>query len=162
MGGAASVLAATRGLEVERLALIAPPASPTRFAEQFASTLRLDADVVVALRERVESRLNMPFSDLEVAGLARALKQDLLVIHDEGDRDVSIDDGRAIFANARRAKLITTTGLGHRKILRDPSVLQHVVSFIRKESRAPRRPSTASIAPASPFDNTPALLDSLL
>ena len=88
---ASAVLAASRGLEVDRVVLIAPPASPTRFADEFASKLHLDAEVVSALRSRVESRLKIPFSALDVPTLARGLRQELLVVHDEGDRDVSIE-----------------------------------------------------------------------
>lgn len=162
MGAASAVLAASRGLEVDRVVLIAPPASPTRFADEFASKLHLDAEVVSALRSRVESRLKIPFSALDVPTLARGLRQELLVVHDEGDRDVSIDDGRAIASSATQARLLTTNGLGHRKILRDPSTIQNIVSFVRKDARSPQRPSRVAVDVASPFETAPATLAPLL
>jgi pimeloyl-ACP methyl ester carboxylesterase len=162
MGAASTVLATSRGLDVDRIALIAPPANPIRFADEFARKLHLDAEVVSALHSRVESRLKVPFSALDVPSLARGLRQELLVVHDEGDRDVSIADGRAISSNAPRARLITTRGLGHRKILRDPTTIQNIVSFVRKEARSPRRPGVSAIEQVSPLENTPALLAGLI
>ena len=42
------------------------------------------------------------------------------------------------FAGSIGAPLVTTEGLGHRKILRDPAVVQRVVDFVGAESELGR------------------------
>ena len=52
-----------------------------------------------------------------------------LVITDRGDRQTPYDDVVA-FAESIGAPLVTTEGLGHRKILRDRDVIAQVVEFV--------------------------------
>ncbi|MGB0255211.1 MAG: alpha/beta fold hydrolase [Flavobacteriaceae bacterium] len=55
-----------------------------------------------------------------------------LILHDEGDYDVRVDCADNIAKHHPNATLMKTKGLGHRKILRDEQVLQHIKSFIQK------------------------------
>jgi predicted ATPase len=59
----------------------------------------------------------------------------MLVIHDQDDREVPWADGAAIAAAALDARLVTTHGLGHRRILRDPSVIEASVDFVAGERK---------------------------
>ena len=54
----------------------------------------------------------------------------LLVVHDKDDRETAWQDGADIAAKWPNATLRTTTGLGHNRILRDPAVVESVVSFL--------------------------------
>jgi len=56
----------------------------------------------------------------------------LLVIHDRDDREVGWGDGAAIAQSWPRAELVTTTGLGHHRIVSDPAVIRQVVTFLRR------------------------------
>ncbi|HEX6673981.1 MAG TPA: TetR family transcriptional regulator, partial [Actinomycetes bacterium] len=47
------------------------------------------------------------------------------------DRETSWSDGRAIAIAWPDARLLTTTGLGHRRVLRDPEVVTQVAGFLR-------------------------------
>jgi pimeloyl-ACP methyl ester carboxylesterase len=53
-----------------------------------------------------------------------------LVVHDAEDADVPVREGEAIAAAWPGAELVRTHGLGHRGVLRDPGVIQRVVSFV--------------------------------
>ena len=82
-----------------------------------------------------------------VAGLnglegVRLLYDDRLVFHDEEDRDVPWQDGASIARAAKDANLVRTSGLGHRRIIRDPAVIRQAVDFMR----APRRASLSAEA----------------
>jgi pimeloyl-ACP methyl ester carboxylesterase len=57
-----------------------------------------------------------------------------LVIHDREDRDVPYEHGRQIAAAWPGAQLLTTTGLGHRAILRDPEVVRRTLTFLGGDS----------------------------
>ena len=62
----------------------------------------------------------------------------LLVFHDREDRDVEWTNGEAIAAAWPDAELVSTSGLGHRRIVHDPNVVARAVSFLAPSSAATR------------------------
>ncbi len=139
LGAAATALAVSRGLDLARAVFIAPPASPLAYVETFARTLGVSAAVMAEMRKRSQKRLRFNWEDLDVVAMAeRSRGTPLLVVHDEGDREVLYDDGAAIAAAWPGARLVTTRGLGHHRITRDPAAIAHVVDFLA-EGAAPHR-----------------------
>lgn len=132
VGGAAALLATRLGLRANRLALVAPPTSPARFAAGFAQMLGIDARVHAAMLLRLERRYGIAVADLDVRRDAAAFDGDLLVVHDEDDRIVPWADGAAIAAAAKNARLTSTRGLGHGRVLEAPSVVGDVTSFVAR------------------------------
>ncbi len=130
VGGAATLFATRLGVRTDRLALIAPPISPQRFASGFGSMLGLDANVQHGMVRRLERRYGLRMADLDVAVDARRWERPLLVVHDVGDTMVPFSDGEAIAHAAPYGTLVTTHGLGHHRILRAPEVLDAVVPFV--------------------------------
>ena len=130
LGAAATARALGEGLSVGRVVFIAPPADPADWTRRFADRLGLAPEVLGAMQARSERRLGVLWSDLDVRRLGPALTMPLLVIHDRGDDDVPYSDGAAIVEACPNARLITTHGLGHRRILRDPAVVGKAVSFV--------------------------------
>jgi len=135
MGGSATTLAMSGGLQVERAVFLAPAADPARFAQDFAKLLAVGPAALEAMRQRSEARLRVRWSDLNVPRLAASLRAPLLVVHDREDVTVPYDEGAAIAAAWPGAKLVTTTGLGHRDIVRDPAVVARAVAFLRAGGR---------------------------
>jgi pimeloyl-ACP methyl ester carboxylesterase len=133
MGGSASTLAMAGGLQVERAVFIAPAADPARYAQDFAKLLAVGPVALEAMRQRSEARLRIRWSELNVPRLAAGLRAPLLVFHDRDDVTVPYDEGAAIAAAWAGAELVTTRGLGHRDIVRDPEVVAEAVAFLRKE-----------------------------
>lgn len=131
MGGSASTLAMAEGLQVDRAVFIAPAADPARYAEDFATALAVGPAAMAGMRRRSEARLRFRWSDLNVPRLATALDVPLLVVHDRDDRTVPWSEGAAIAAAWPEAELVTTTGLGHREVVRDPRVVARAVAFVR-------------------------------
>lgn len=137
LGGFAAALAIKGGLAARRAVFIAPSANVNSYSAQFASVLGVRDPVMASMRARLERRLGFEWRWLDVPGFAAAMTIPLLVIHDQGDRDVRWDDGAAIARAWPGAELVTTTGLGHHRIVSDPEVISRVVSFLRVD--APRR-----------------------
>jgi pimeloyl-ACP methyl ester carboxylesterase len=54
----------------------------------------------------------------------------VLIVHDRDDSDVPYTHGEEIAAAWPGAELLTTNGLGHRAVLRDPAVIQRTVTFL--------------------------------
>jgi pimeloyl-ACP methyl ester carboxylesterase len=138
MGGAATALAISRGMRLERAVFIAPAAGPAHYAEQFATALAVGPSAMAAMRRRSETRIGFRWSDLYIPHLAEGFDVPLLVIHDKDDPTVPWGEGAAIAAAWPGAELVTTTGLGHREVVRDPGVVARAVDFVRHgESGAP-------------------------
>ena len=153
MGGSSSTLAMAGGVRVERAVFIAPAADPARFAQDFAKLLAVGPVALEGMRRRSEARLRFSWSDLYVPRLAARLTAPLLVFHDRDDATVPYDEGAAIAAAWPGAELVTTTGLGHRDIVRDPDVVAQAVAFLRAgEPNAVDAPPCAIDAEAAWLD----------
>jgi pimeloyl-ACP methyl ester carboxylesterase len=62
--------------------------------------------------------------------LARSMSAPALIVHDDGDPDVPYAHGVEIARAWPGAELLTTSGLGHRSVMRDPAVIRHTVAFL--------------------------------
>jgi hypothetical protein len=56
-----------------------------------------------------------------------------LIVHDFDDHEVPWGDGELYARHWHSARLLTTQGLGHHKVLNAPDVIQAVLAFIRGE-----------------------------
>jgi pimeloyl-ACP methyl ester carboxylesterase len=130
LGAGAVALAARWGLAMERVALLAPAADPAAFAEAFAAALGARPDVMARLRANSERRLRIRWAELDVCAAAPHMSAPLLVVHDQGDDVVPFTEGAAIAASWPGARLFSTTGLGHRGVVRAPGVVAEVMQFI--------------------------------
>jgi hypothetical protein len=78
----------------------------------------------------------MRMADLHVARIAAGLGTPALVVHDRTDGEVPWSDGDEVARAWPGARLRTTEGLGHRRVLRDPAVIAEATAFVL--SRLPR------------------------
>ncbi|MDR6854413.1 alpha/beta fold hydrolase [Variovorax guangxiensis] len=132
LGANALAYAASRGLRTERLVLLAPPASPHAFTRYFAHVFGLSERTRAAMQHRIEAREGILMPLLEPAAVGPRIAQPTLVVHDRDDRVNRFADGVAYRDAIAGAELVATQDLGHRRILREPSVLQQVAAFISK------------------------------
>ena len=133
MGCAGTAVALARGLEVDRVCFIAPPARARTYYEQFLGYLGLPAPWVPEYTRRFAVRLGFTWDQLEVPAVAPELRAKLQVFHDTTDREVPLREGEAIMAAWPGAELHRTEGLGHRRILKSPEVLAKAVSFLAED-----------------------------
>jgi pimeloyl-ACP methyl ester carboxylesterase len=131
LGGFASALAMHRGLTSRRAVFISPSANVNSYSAQFAALLGVTAPVMSSMRARLARRLDFSWSGMDVPAFAPSMRVPLLVIHDRDDREVRLSDGAAIAQTWPGAELVTTTGLGHHRIVSDAEVIANVVSFLR-------------------------------
>jgi len=130
MGGAAAAFAMSLGLQTKRAVFIGPPASEYDFFRQWFATLGLPENILPLAKQRVIDRVGVTFERLRPQPIAADVRWPLLVIHDRDDREVPYVDGAEIAAAAPNGQLLTTQGLGHRRILRDPRVIQASLDFV--------------------------------
>jgi pimeloyl-ACP methyl ester carboxylesterase len=137
IGGPAATLAFRDGLRVERAVFLAPAASPEEYTRTFAGRLALGPRTLGIMRARIERRIGMRWAELEVPHLARGLAVALLLVHDEDDADVSWGESARIAEAWPGAVHVSTRGLGHRRILRDPQVVARAVAFVAGSGERP-------------------------
>lgn len=133
MGGAATNVAVGDGLDVEAVVLLAPPFSAETVTDDFARQLALPARTRRALRKRLQQRFHayawQRLGPVPNRAAARA-RLATLIVHDEDDVEVPFVRGEALANAWPGARLEITSGLGHRKILRDAGVVATVVGFV--------------------------------
>jgi len=130
MGGAATTLALSNGLQLERAVFVSPPSDPRVFLQIFSDALAISDDVRARLKERVERRIGISMESMRGNVIAPSMRVPLLVIHDRDDKEVPVESGRSIADTWPNAELILTEGLGHQRILRAEPVTNVAVSFI--------------------------------
>jgi pimeloyl-ACP methyl ester carboxylesterase len=144
--GCSAVAAALRdGLAADRVVFLAPMADPRPYTHQFARRLGFGERVRVRMVERIERRVGVPMSHFDLPAMARQMTPPpLLVVHDRDDREIGWSGGRDVSRAWPAARLLLTSGLGHRRILRDPEVVAQVVEFVRSGQQVAGRPAAAA------------------
>jgi pimeloyl-ACP methyl ester carboxylesterase len=130
MGGAALALALRDGLAAERAVFIGTPRNPVDWTRRFAEALGVGPRALLAMKARSERRLGFRWDELDMAEVAPHVAIPLLVVHDTEDREVPFAEGETVAGLWRGASLVTTQGLGHNRILRDPGVGSMVAAFV--------------------------------
>ncbi len=136
LGATAVGCAVAGGLRLDAAVLLGPQRGAAGFFETFCDALVLNRSVRDALRSRIERRYGVAPEDFDLAARARTASAPILVFHDRGDREVPWTDGEAIARAWPGAALVSTDGLGHRGILRDPEVAARAAAFL--VNRMPR------------------------
>jgi pimeloyl-ACP methyl ester carboxylesterase len=126
IGCAATALALKKGMQALRAVLVAPPARYAHFARAFSMHVGVDPDAMLdALR-----RMDIDVDSIDLPLMAPKLRASALVIHSTDDQVVPFANGKAIAAAWPGARLLEYDGLGHKKILFDPTVIAAAVSFL--------------------------------
>ncbi|MCP3962592.1 MAG: alpha/beta hydrolase [bacterium] len=116
--------------DVGRLVYVAPSVDMTSVTDRFGEMTGFSDEVVRRLRTGLEQRFAFRWPELQGFEVAPSMSRPLLVVHDRDDREVPHREGRALAGLWPNARLQSTRGLGHRRILRDDDVVAAVTEFI--------------------------------
>ncbi|GIJ48678.1 hypothetical protein Val02_55640 [Virgisporangium aliadipatigenens] len=130
-GATAAAVSVLDGTPASRLALIAPMGRLQYYTGQFRTAFGYGDRVEAQFHRQLEVWSGRPHDDWDIAGYAadRDGLPPVLVVHDEKDRRNPAAHGEAIARAWPGAELRLTTGLGHSRILRDPTVVKSVVTY---------------------------------
>jgi pimeloyl-ACP methyl ester carboxylesterase len=132
LGATAAALALAWGkVRYQRIVMVAPPADMIGYSRRFARWHWMPEPVRRSMQAAIEERYGVRWEELEVARNAPRLSARALVIHDRQDRMVPWKQGAAFARLWPGARLLTTRGLGHGRILENEQVGEAAVGFIR-------------------------------
>jgi pimeloyl-ACP methyl ester carboxylesterase len=131
LGANAAAYASARGMAAPRLVLLAPPASARDYTRFFAQVFGLWESTRAELQAHIEAREGVLMAHFEPPAVGPRIRAATLVVHDRHDRVNPFAHGEAFEREIWNAKLVATEGLGHRKLLADPAVVEEVVAFLR-------------------------------
>jgi len=131
LGATAAALAhATKKVELRKIVLVSPPSDLVGYSRRFARWHWMPEPVRDAMQAAIEERYGLRWSELELPRLAPRLHARALVIHDRGDRVVPWKQGEQFARHWQGARLMSTEGLGHGRILQDDAVTQAAADFL--------------------------------
>lgn len=130
LGCAATMLAIRQGLSVNRAVLLSPPSDMRLFLSVFAEHFSMNERTSSGMACRLASWFDFDWAEMHVGHWAQSERPPLLVVHDRNDETVPWSHGHAVQEAWPSANLITTEGLGHQKIRRDPEVIHRASKFL--------------------------------
>jgi len=135
-GGGAVLFSAVNGLPVKKLINIATPTIGDEIINTYLRAINGSAKTGDYFRAYMIREFGKSFNEFTSLYFVKHLPQriDLLLVHDEDDKEVSIRHPLALLEIYPQAQLFKTKGLGHTRILKDDAVIQKCVTFIVGES----------------------------
>ncbi len=118
-------------LDVQRLVSISSLADCTWFTHVIGSYLGISTQTVAKARARMDANYAQPlgWDTLSIPDMLAHLKIPMLLVHDRDDQEIPFEHALKIQQTLRHAELIATQGLGHRRILKDPAVINQISRF---------------------------------
>ncbi|MEX2280876.1 MAG: alpha/beta hydrolase [Gemmatimonadota bacterium] len=147
-GSAASILAQSDGVRFERNVFLAPSVDFDNYMARVASALGVKQTVARRMIARIERRLGFSWDALRSTELVPWFSAPALIFHDPADSEVPFQDAEGLAAAWPGAVLISTPGLGHRRLLHDPSVIERIVRFLETSSAASGNALTSPAVPS--------------
>lgn len=149
MGGGVALLALRDRLAVDAVALVAPAVRLENALTPFQRMFRLSDRTMDGLRARIEDRFGQEvWRDVAADRIVADLAVPGVVVHDRTDTQIAHADARMLVDAWTTATMVTTDGLGHTRILRDPDVTSRIAEFLSEQLHGPDPRERASV-PAS-------------
>jgi pimeloyl-ACP methyl ester carboxylesterase len=120
------------GLQASRVVMIASFTDCAWVIDRFGELFGLSDAVIEGGRRKFEQHHTglHDWSQLSVVDALNANTVPTLLVHDENDHEIPYVHGQRLAQQAAHARLFTTQGLGHRRILRNAEVLRAVAEFV--------------------------------
>ena len=133
LGGAALAFAQDEQWHAEKCILVAPAADMHAAAGRFFRFVRLGEHLRKPFFAWHRQRTGIDVDDLQIARRVRDYGQPCLIVHDLDDGDVPWAEGERYAQHWPGARLLTTQGLGHRRVLDAPEVMAAALAFVGGE-----------------------------
>ena len=133
LGGMSVLNAIKKGLKVNHAVVIGSGDIVEDIIDDFIRKLHLKPTVGALLRMHFEKKYAEKMNNYSAFLAAKETAIPVLVVHDNNDPEVPVKAGIHIHKYLKNGTLMLTDGLGHRKILGNPKVLEKTIQFIRNK-----------------------------
>ena len=145
LGGAGAAIAMARGLQAERVILLAPAADPFDAARRFGGMVGLAQFLSRRLFDEYQELTAHDVGDLHAHATAPRIGRPGLIVHDLEDTDVPWCEGERYARYWPQATLLSTIGLGHHRVTIAPETLDASLRFLRGDPVGQRVVSTHAL-----------------
>lgn len=129
-----SALAIKKKLELNKLVCISSPTSAEyllqSYCEKFQFSKKVEQGLLACFKEEFGESL---WRDISAIENLKNVKKPILIIHDKNDRDVPIKCSEQLHHALEKSVFMQTEKLGHRRILRDPQVIEKTTAFMLED-----------------------------
>ncbi len=131
--GGVAIFHAHRNLNgiFKKLITVGMPATIRGVIDDFCKAVNASTRVADGIVADIEKSFSVRISDASAVTLAKQWNPAGLIFHDELDTDVNIESAYELSAVWTNAELIVSKGLGHRRILSDPEIHNHILKELR-------------------------------
>lgn len=130
LGGMSVLNAIKQNLAVKKAVTIGSGDVIQDIIDDFVKNLKLKPEYGLRIKDHFETKFGGEMDDYSAYKAAQMVQIPVLVIHDQNDEDVSVNSAYHIEKHLTHSELFITEGLGHRKILGDPAVIETILKFI--------------------------------
>lgn len=130
MGGGAAFIAIADGMQVGKLVTIGSPYLFSDVLQRFAKYIDLPPKAAKVFVDRVEGMTGRSWDETRGDVVAPKVYQPTLVVHDVDDKEIPFSDAEQLAKKLQRAEIYKTTGLGHRRILRDRTTAAYIATWL--------------------------------
>jgi pimeloyl-ACP methyl ester carboxylesterase len=133
--GAGNTLFSKRhyGFEVKKIALIGCFAHGSWVTDRFGELLNIPPKTIARMRRILEEKYDdrLQWNQLDLVEIAKSETAPILIAHDRDDKEIPYANALKFAEScSNKLEMISTDGLGHRRILRDPEVISRICEFI--------------------------------
>lgn len=133
-GGMCLLHAIDEGMRLDKVTCIASPLDISGIVKYFSIMMKVKPEVVEIQKKLLEQKFGEDvWEKFSIPAIARTITTPGLLIHDQHDEDVPVDSAKLITEAWKNSEIVVTEKLGHRRILRDKTVIEKVTSFIDDE-----------------------------
>ncbi|MBI1320011.1 MAG: alpha/beta fold hydrolase [Candidatus Hydrogenedens sp.] len=129
-GGATTLFAAHCGLALERAVIIAAPSQVAYVAGRFREAVGLPDAVFERHLHHLGRCFGMSVESADVNRFVEKLDIKGMVVHCRDDAEIEVEQGERLHRAWPGSKMLATSGLGHRRVLKEPEVIGAVVAFL--------------------------------
>jgi pimeloyl-ACP methyl ester carboxylesterase len=118
-------------LTLKNIIMFCPPSDLKTAFNQFSDTLQLPQSIQDFIVKKLKADFGSDvFEKVSLLNNGAKIRQPVLVVHDKQDDVVPFQDGKAVDKILAHGTLYETTELGHRKVLFDKVVVEHVLQYL--------------------------------
>lgn len=130
VGSASALYAFSHGLKVQASIHLAGPSSMVRVLRRAAAAAGLDEAKIEEVLRRMANQVGASLEVMDLEQLAAGLCHRSLILHDPDDPEMPFAESVALAQAWPGSALMPVPGVGHRRILREPGVVEASLAFL--------------------------------